>query len=183
MGFVKHYMLEIYTIMSLKQQSAGRFVTQLGHYILTSSQSHFALIRCGEATNKTLAVWFQLTRSVALFTKILMIKNCRKCKTKGKRKFIRGLLLKIIIGVVFTVYLSVTKDTKLQDFQYKLMHRILIANSFLYKCGLKETELSTFYTETILSGNCQLITKSSEHNYIPKRCEPYVALANGTNSS
>jgi hypothetical protein len=24
----------------------------------------------------------------------------------------------------------------------------------------------------IFSGNCQLITKSSEHNYIPKRCEP-----------
>jgi hypothetical protein len=40
------------------------------------------------------------------------------------------------------------KDTKLQDFQYKLIHRILITNSFLYKCGLKETELCTFCTET-----------------------------------
>jgi len=43
---------------------------------------------------------------------------------------------------------SVTKDIKLQDFQYKLIHRILIANFFLYKCGLKETELCTFCTET-----------------------------------
>jgi hypothetical protein len=40
------------------------------------------------------------------------------------------------------------RDTKLQDFQYKLVHRILITNSFLYKCGLKETELCTFCTET-----------------------------------
>jgi hypothetical protein len=44
--------------------------------------------------------------------------------------------------------LSLVKDTKLQDFQYKLVHRILITNSFLYKCGLKETELCTFCTET-----------------------------------
>jgi hypothetical protein len=28
------------------------------------------------------------------------------------------------------------------------VHRILITNSFLYKCGLKETELCTFCTET-----------------------------------
>ena len=33
-------------------------------------------------------------------------------------------------------------------FQYKLIHRILITNSFLYKYGLKETELCTFCTET-----------------------------------
>jgi hypothetical protein len=38
--------------------------------------------------------------------------------------------------------------TKLQDFQYKLIHRILITNSSLYTCGLKETELCTFCTET-----------------------------------
>ena len=56
--------------------------------------------------------------------------------------------MKIIIGVLFTAYLSVTKDTKLQDFQYKLIHKILTTNSFLYKCGLKETELCTFCTET-----------------------------------
>jgi hypothetical protein len=43
---------------------------------------------------------------------------------------------------------SVTKNTKLQDFQYKLIHRILITNSFLHKCGLKEIELCTFCAET-----------------------------------
>ena len=50
----------------------------------------------------------------------------------GKRKFIQGLFLKI--GVSFTVYIFLLqKDTKLQDFQYKLIHRILITNFFLYK--------------------------------------------------
>ena len=49
---------------------------------------------------------------------------------------------------IYCIPFSVTKDTKLQDFQYKLVHRILITNSFLYKCGLKETELCTFCTET-----------------------------------
>ena len=73
--------------------------------------------------------------------------NVKMFPVNGTRKFIQGLLLKI--GVSFTVYLFLLqKDTKLQDFQYKLIHRILITNSFLYKCGLKETELCTFCTET-----------------------------------
>ena len=49
---------------------------------------------------------------------------------------------------IYCISFSVTKDTKLQDFQYKLIHRILSTNSFLYKYGLKETELCTFCTET-----------------------------------
>jgi hypothetical protein len=49
---------------------------------------------------------------------------------------------------IYCIPFSVTKDTKLQDFQYKLIHRILITNPVLYKCGLKETELCTFCTET-----------------------------------
>ena len=42
----------------------------------------------------------------------------------------------------------ITKDTKLQNFQLKLLHRILPVNSFLYKWGLQERELCTFCTET-----------------------------------
>ena len=41
-----------------------------------------------------------------------------------------------------------TRNTKLQNFQFKLSHRITATNSFLFKCGLKETELCTFCTET-----------------------------------
>ena len=37
----------------------------------------------------------------------------------------------------------ITKDTKLQNIQLKLLHRILPV-----KCGLKETELCTFCMET-----------------------------------
>ena len=52
--------------------------------------------------------------------------------------------------------------TKLQDFQYKLIHRILITNSSLYTCGLKETELCTFCTETKES----LVHIFGECNYV-----------------
>ena len=41
-----------------------------------------------------------------------------------------------------------TRNTKLQNFQFKLSHRITATHSFLFKCGLKETELCTFCTET-----------------------------------
>ena len=49
---------------------------------------------------------------------------------------------------IYPMHFSVTKYTKLQDFQHNLVHRILITNSFLYNCGLKETDLYTFYTDT-----------------------------------
>ena len=49
---------------------------------------------------------------------------------------------------IYCIPFNVTKDTKLLDFQDRLIHRILITNSFLYKCGLKESELCTFCTET-----------------------------------
>ena len=45
-------------------------------------------------------------------------------------------------------YLRATRNTKLQNFQFKYSHRITVANSFLFKCGLSETELCTFCTET-----------------------------------
>jgi hypothetical protein len=48
---------------------------------------------------------------------------------------------------IYCIPFSVTKDTKLQDFQYKLIHRILTKNSFLYKCGLKETEPFSVYQQ------------------------------------
>jgi len=40
----QHAKLELYSISSLKQQSVGRLVTQLGHIILIQSQTVFALI-------------------------------------------------------------------------------------------------------------------------------------------
>ena len=63
---------------------------------------------------------------------------------------------------IYCISFSVTKETKLQDFQYKLIHRILITNSFLYKYGFKETELCTFCTET----NESLVHIFWECNYV-----------------
>ena len=51
-------------------------------------------------------------------------------------------------NIVYRWPFIVTKDTKLQNFQYKLVHRILSCNAFLYKCGLIETEFCTFCSET-----------------------------------
>ena len=61
---------------------------------------------------------------------------------------------------LFTVIFFITKDTKLQNFQFKLSAQNFA--SFLYKCGLKETELCTFCMETKenllhLFWNCNLI--------------------------
>ena len=48
--------------------------------------------------------------------------------------------------------------------QFKILHIIVHVNSFLYKCGLKETELCTFCMETKENllhflGNCNLVKK------------------------
>ena len=44
-----------------------------------------------------------------------------------------------------------TRNTKLQNLQFKISHRITATNSFLFKCGLRETELCTFCSEFIAS--------------------------------
>ncbi len=49
---------------------------------------------------------------------------------------------------IYFMPFTITKDTFLQNVHFKLMHRILPCNSFLYKCNLKETELCTFCNET-----------------------------------
>ena len=65
---------------------------------------------------------------------------------------------------IYCIPFSVTKDTKLHDFQYKVIHvhRILITNSFLYKCGLKEIELCTIVHKPkkvwfIFVGECKYV--------------------------
>ena len=41
-----------------------------------------------------------------------------------------------------------TRNTKLQNFQFKFSHRITATNNFPFKCGLTEIEICTFCTET-----------------------------------
>ena len=40
---------------------------------------------------------------------------------------------------IYSSPFSATRNTKLQKFQFKLSHIITAKNSFLFKCGLKET--------------------------------------------
>jgi hypothetical protein len=58
---------------------------------------------------------------------------------------------------IYCIPFSVTKDTKLQDFQYKLIHRILNTNSFLYRWALHFVQkpkkvLFTFLGNVIMFG-------------------------------
>ena len=41
---------------------------------------------------------------------------------------------------IYPLSFCITKDAKLQNFQFSVF-RIVPVNSFLYKCGLKETEI------------------------------------------
>ena len=55
--------------------------------------------------------------------------------------------------------LYITKDTKLQHFQLKLLHIILPCNVYLYKCGLNEAELCMETKKNMfhLSWNCNIV--------------------------
>ena len=44
-------------------------------------------------------------------------------------------------GYIYSSTFRATKNTKHQNFQYKLSHIITATNCFLFKCGLKETLL------------------------------------------
>ena len=58
---------------------------------------------------------------------------------------------------VFNLPYNITHDTKLQSFQFKLLHRILPTNSLLMKCNLVASELCTFchdIKETLLHLFC-----------------------------
>jgi hypothetical protein len=54
---------------------------------------------------------------------------------------------------IMSVWFTGVMYTKLQNFQFKVSHRITATNSFLSKCGLKETELCTFFAEFIALNN------------------------------
>jgi hypothetical protein len=49
---------------------------------------------------------------------------------------------------IYSFPFRATRNTKPQNFQFKLSHIITATNSFLFRCCLKETELYTFCTET-----------------------------------
>jgi hypothetical protein len=79
----------------------------------------------------------------------LYLENIKESLVRSQNKW--GQELGVQIDDWRNIYSSpfrTTRNTKLQNFQFKLSHRITVTNSFLFKCGLKETKLCTFCTET-----------------------------------
>ena len=54
---------------------------------------------------------------------------------------------------IYSLSFCITKYTKLQNFQFKQLHRILPVNSLLYKCGTQETKENLLH----LFWNCNLV--------------------------
>jgi hypothetical protein len=54
---------------------------------------------------------------------------------------------------IYLLSFCITKYTKLQNFQFKQLHRILPVNSLLYKCGIQETKVNLLH----LFWNCNLV--------------------------
>ena len=54
-------------------------------------------------TTNTHVIYMNANFPVALFTKILTIKNCRKCKTKIKKRFTKILTIILSVKIVLTL--------------------------------------------------------------------------------
>jgi hypothetical protein len=54
-------------------------------------------------TTSTHVIYMNANFPVALFTKILTIKNCRKCKTKIKKRFTKILTIILSVKIVLTL--------------------------------------------------------------------------------
>jgi len=73
---------------------------------------------------------------------------------KGLSKWRSELETDIYFENVFSNISKITYDYKLQNFQYKLLHRILPTNTFLVKIGIKDSDLRSF---------CKIATDSIMH--------------------
>ena len=78
------------------------------------------------------------------FYKLYLV-SITECPVRSQNKW--GKELRVQIDDWWNIYSSpfrTTRNTKLQNFQFKLSHRITATNSLLFKCGLIETYLCTF---------------------------------------
>jgi hypothetical protein len=79
----------------------------------------------------------------------LYLENIKESPVRSQNKWVQELGVQIVDWQnIYSSPFRTTRNTKLQNFQFKLSHRITATNSFLFKCGLTETELCTFCTET-----------------------------------
>jgi len=79
----------------------------------------------------------------------LYLEHIKESPVRSQNKWVQELGVQIDDWQnIYSSPFRTTRNTKLQNFQFKLSHRITATNSFLFKCGLKETELCTFCSET-----------------------------------
>ena len=84
-------------------------------------------------TTNTHVIYMNANFPVALFTKILTIKNCRKCKTKIKKRFTK------ILTIILSVKIVLTLRVKLPCPKSKiLIVREILVLSFIVKKKLKK---------------------------------------------
>jgi hypothetical protein len=79
----------------------------------------------------------------------LYLENIKESHLRSENKLTQELGIQIYDwGYSYSSPFRATRNTKVQNFQFKLSHRITATNYFPFKCGLKEAELCTFCTET-----------------------------------
>jgi hypothetical protein len=79
----------------------------------------------------------------------MYLENIKESPLWSENKLAQELGIQIFDwGYIYSSLFRATRNTKLQNFQFKLSHRITATNLFPFKCGLKETKLCTLCTET-----------------------------------
>ena len=70
---------------------------------------------------------------------------------KSQNKWMKGIVIAETTTVnwekTYLLAFKCTKETKLREFQFKLLHRRIATNDYLYKIGLKQSDLCTFCRE------------------------------------
>ena len=79
-----------------------RYDSGIWQYSCHNTRYHILYKKCQSVQHARGQTWNSQT-TVALFTKILTIKNCRKCKTKIKKSFTKILTIILSVKIVLTL--------------------------------------------------------------------------------
>ena len=82
--------------------------------------------------------------SKEIYNKLSPLENLEVDSIKGISKWKSDMETDINFSDVFCNLYLVTNDSKLKNFQYKLLHRTLPTNTFLVKIGIKNSDLCNF---------------------------------------
>ena len=82
--------------------------------------------------------------SKEIYNNLSPLENLEVDSIKGISKWKSDMETDINFSDVFCNLYLVTNDSKLKNFQYKLLHRTLPTNTFLVKIGIKNSDLCIF---------------------------------------